>query len=87
MELLDRAGRQVVAENLLLGERISEAINELAESMLPALRAFGEGVQRSFPAPQPGPQHPMLAAIERRRTRNTGPEQRRRAPRKISPRH
>jgi hypothetical protein len=32
------------------------------------------------------PGHPMLAAIERRRNRNTGPEQRQRAPRQINPR-
>jgi hypothetical protein len=64
-----------------------QAIERACQSMAPALREFSESVRRSFPQPQPELDHPMLAAIERRRHRNTGPEQRQRAPRTISPRH
>lgn len=69
-----------------LGERIGDALEELGRAMRPAFEAFSRGVARRFPQPQPEPDHPMLAAIEARRNRNTGPEQRQRAPRQINPR-
>lgn len=65
-----------------LGEQIGWALEELGRTMRPALEALG----RSFPQPRPEPDHPMLAAIEARRNRNTGPEQRLRPPRQLNPR-
>lgn len=83
MRELDQTDRvKLVALHPLAG--IPTAINELAQSMLPALKAFLDGIRAiSLPEVDTGPQHPMLAAIEDRKTRNTGPEQRMRAPRRI----
>jgi hypothetical protein len=69
-----------------LGERIGDALEELGRTMRPAFEAFSRDVARRFAQPPPEPDHPMLAAIEARRNRNTGPEQRQRAPRQINPR-
>jgi hypothetical protein len=69
-----------------LRERIGGALEELGRSLRPAVEAFSRDVARHFPQPPPEPDHPMLTAIEARRNRNTGPEQRLRAPRQINPR-
>jgi hypothetical protein len=69
-----------------LGERIGDALEELGRTMRPAFEAFNRDAARRFPQPHPEPDTPMLAAIEARRNRNTGPEQRQRAPRQINPR-
>jgi hypothetical protein len=54
-------------------ERIGAALRTLAEQLGPLL-------------PPPVPADPMLAAIEAKRHRNTGPRPQRRAPRRIDPR-
>jgi hypothetical protein len=75
----------------------AEAVSRAAEAFRPlalgsAVRAVGDAMSRwavtarREPSPEPEP-HPMLAAIEARRTRNTGPERHQRPPRQLNPRH
>lgn len=86
-----------IRAGLLQGDRIAEDIR----SMAPTFQRAAEQIQSSIVpghvwtvwpdrcGGQPEavePAHPMLAAIESRRVRNTGPELARRAPRQINPR-
>jgi hypothetical protein len=65
----------------------TERVHAAFSSVQPTLERLGWNLRPLLgeAPPEVNEGHPMLAAIERRRNRNTGPEQRQRAPRQISP--
>lgn len=64
---------------------IGVAMRQLAEECLPAVREFANLAARCRVLPDGPPADPMERALWLRRTRNTGPTDRRRAPRRIDP--
>jgi hypothetical protein len=74
--------RSVAASFQLPPETVRSMVQDFNRAAASLRRAF-RGITLAHP---PEPEHPMLAAIEARRNRNTGPGQRPRAPRQINPR-
>lgn len=60
---------------------IARAVTQAAEALRPVI----EALQRDGALPKPLPIDPKARALELRRTRNTGPTARQRAPRRIDP--
>ena len=68
---------------------MTASLQELARiwttEVAPIVTAFVEAAARSGLTPKPLPTDPMARALELRRTRNTGPTNHHRAPRRIDP--
>lgn len=64
---------------------VTEGFAAMFEAFSTAVRPVVDSMRAASAFAQPRPVDPMAQALELRRTRNTGPAQRRRAPRRIDP--
>lgn len=86
--LMQRAeeAHQFMARGLVEAMRMSQPVVQRFAEEISAFSEQGHVRFQRIATEDPEPAHPMLAAIEARRNRNTGPEQRQRPPRQIGPR-